>query len=92
MLVYEAALLVEAGLDNRFDAVIVVDAPLETRVNRVMKRDNVSREAVVARMDNQLPATVLREHADYILDNSGSAEELREQVKSVFVELGGDPQ
>ena len=38
------------------------------------------------------PATVLREHADYILDNSGSAEELREQVKSVFVELGGDPQ
>ena len=38
------------------------------------------------------PATVLREHAEYILDNSGSAEELREQVKSVFVELGGDPQ
>ena len=38
------------------------------------------------------PATVLREHAEYILDNSGSAEELREQVKSVFVQLGGDPQ
>ena len=33
------------------------------------------------------PATVLREHADYILDNSGSAEELREQVKTIYGRL-----
>lgn len=87
LLVYEAALLVEAGLNDRFDAIIVVDAPMEIRIKRVMARDNVSEEAVVARMQHQLPANVLREHADYILDNSGSPEDLQKQVEELHDRL-----
>jgi len=87
LLVYEAALLLEAGLDDRFDALATVDAPRETRIARVMERDGVPREAVEARMRHQLPADTLLERADYVIDNSGAPENLVEQVERVFSEL-----
>lgn len=90
LLVYEAALLIEAGLNDRFDAVVVVDAPIETRIERVMGRDNISKEAVGARMENQLSVDVLREHTDYILDNSGAPNDLRKQVEALYEELVGN--
>jgi dephospho-CoA kinase len=84
LLVYEAALILEAGLDDRFDALAVVDAPVELRIRRVMQRDGVSREAVEARMQHQLPAGDLREAADFVIDNGGDLEALRPQVTRVY--------
>lgn len=89
LLVYEAALLVEAGLDDRFDALLLVDAPVETRIARVMARDGVPREAVEARMRHQAPAGALRERADYLIDNTGDEAALRRRVHEVFAEVTG---
>ena len=65
----ESALLFETGSYNRFDEVILVVADLETRLERVMKRDQVSKEAVVARIQHQM----LDEHKlkmnPYVIEN-----------------------
>ena len=65
----ESALLFETGSHNRFDEVILVVADLETRLKRVMKRDYVQKEAVLARIQHQL----LDEHKlkmnPYVIEN-----------------------
>ena len=49
----EAALLFEANTYKDLDKIILIIAPLEKRISRIMKRDNVSREEVMARINNQ---------------------------------------
>jgi dephospho-CoA kinase len=89
LLVHEAALLLEAGGDEHVDAVAVVDAPEEVRVRRAAQRDDADPEQVRARMGHQLPPRELRRRADYVIDNGGSLEELREQVKAVWSQVAG---
>ena len=89
LLVEEAALIYETGIDEELDYVAVVDAPEEIRIRRVIERDGTDAEAVRARMNNQMPAEEKRDRADFVLDNSGSVEELREQVVALYDQLVG---
>ncbi|NNF33701.1 MAG: dephospho-CoA kinase [Saprospiraceae bacterium] len=66
---YEAALLVENGSYKSFNKLIVVAAPEEMRIKRVMKRDKVSKEQVSNRIKNQLPESDKIALADYIINN-----------------------
>ncbi|MDT8413854.1 MAG: dephospho-CoA kinase [Flavobacteriaceae bacterium] len=66
--VKESALLVETGDYKTCDWVILVTAPIEERIKRVMKRDNVSAEAVKSRIANQLPDEDKQKYADYIIE------------------------
>ncbi|MEM8556292.1 MAG: dephospho-CoA kinase [Bacteroidota bacterium] len=84
LLVYEAALIYETNAERHLDAVAVVDAPVETRIARVMARDDVSRAQVEARMQHQLDPATLRERADHVLDNSGDLAHLRAQVEVLY--------
>ena len=84
LLIHEAALIFEAGGDRRLDAVAVVDAPEEARIQRVVARDGVAPEQVRARIRHQLPPDELRRRAGYVIENNGSLEDLREQVERVF--------
>lgn len=68
----EAALLYESGSYKNLDKIIVVTAPLEMRINRVMKRDGVSRQTILARMKNQMPEEEKAKMADYLIHNDGS--------------------
>lgn len=67
----EAAILFETGINKKLDKVVVVAAEDEVRINRVMKRDNVKRDEVIARMNNQMLQQKKIELADYVIDNSG---------------------
>lgn len=67
----EAALLVENGSYKQLDYLIVVTAPVEMRIKRVVKRDKSNFDQVKARMDNQLPEKAKKKVADFIIDNSG---------------------
>ena len=87
LLVHEAALIFESGGEALVDGVAVVDAPAEVRIARAMARDGSSREQVEARMRHQLQAEVLRERADFVLDNSGSESALQRQGASLFRRL-----
>lgn len=87
--VQDIPLLFENGLEKLFDAVILVDAPLETRVARVMRRDpNMTREAVLARDAAQMPSSEKRARADFIVENDGDEAALEAQLEAVLVKLG----
>lgn len=66
---YEAALLVENGSYKSFNKLIVVAAPEELRIERVMKRDKVKKKQVADRIKNQLSESDKIAVADYIINN-----------------------
>jgi dephospho-CoA kinase len=76
----EAALIFESGRDRDLDYVLVVDAPEEARIARVMKRDRCTREEVLRRIGSQMSAHEKRKHADFTITNSGPEEELAQIV------------
>ncbi|MEH6308092.1 dephospho-CoA kinase [Olivibacter sp. CPCC 100613] len=65
----EAALLFETGSYALSDRNILVVAPQELRIKRVMERDHVTREAVLARIDKQMVDAEKRKLADFVIDN-----------------------
>lgn len=65
----EAALIFESGSQAQLDKVIGVYAPASVRINRVMQRDNVSREAVISRMNKQINEEIKMRLCDYVVKN-----------------------
>ncbi len=70
---YEAAILFESGYYRNLDAVILVTAPAETRIQRVMTRDGLSREEIIARMQHQWNDREKKDLADYVLTNDDNS-------------------
>lgn len=68
----ESAILIEAGFRSAVDKVLLVDAPVELRLERAMQRDGATAEQVRERMHQQLDAEARRAAADYIILNDGS--------------------
>ncbi|MCE2962404.1 MAG: dephospho-CoA kinase [Chitinophagales bacterium] len=75
-IVYESALMMETGHTHLFDKVILVTAPLELRIERVMARDKVDKAAVVKRIEKQWTDEKKRELADIIVVNINKEETL----------------
>ena len=65
----EAALIFESGSQDQLDYVIGVSAPEPLRILRVMKRDNIGREAIKARMENQLNESIKMRLCNYVVIN-----------------------
>ena len=65
----EAAILFETGSYNNFDANILICAPLELKIQRVMKRENCSREEVLVRMNKQWSDEDKMKLADFVINN-----------------------
>jgi len=66
----ETAILFEHGLDKHLDGVIVVEAPDELRIKRVMHRNGITEEAVRNRILQQLPQNELISRADWVIHNN----------------------
>ena len=92
--IVEAALILEAGAAKRFDRLIVVTCSEEQRVARFAARQKIDLEAarkeVERRMAAQLPDEEKIKAADYVIDNSGSLDQTREQVREVWQQLSPD--
>jgi len=89
--IVEAALILEAGAGERFDCLIVVTCSAEQRVARFAARQKIdldtARKEVMRRMAAQMPDESKIKAADYVIDNSGSLEQTREQVRQVWEKL-----
>lgn len=89
--IVEAALILEAGAAKRFDRLVVVRCDPEQRIARFAARQKIDRaeakKEVERRMAAQLPDEEKIKAADYVIDNSGSLERTREQVRSVWEKL-----
>jgi dephospho-CoA kinase len=89
--ILEAALVLEAGLRRRFDRIVVVTCKPQQRIERWAQRHNLdldtARVEVTRRMMAQAPDEAKLQAADYVIDNSGSVEETKAQVRKVYEAL-----
>lgn len=83
MVLMECALLFESGFDHLTDLSVLVHAPEETRIARVMRRDGVPREKVEAWMSLQMPEEEKRRRADLLIDN-GEGADLPAQIRRIW--------
>jgi dephospho-CoA kinase len=89
---YEASLLVETGRYRDLDGLVVVDAPEELRVARVVKRDGSQEADVRARMAAQATPDDKRKLATFLVDNDGDLARLRAQVEAMLDALAAPEQ
>ena len=89
--VYEAALIVENGLHEGLDGLILVTAPVAAQVDRLRLRERMEEAEARARIAAQLPASEKAKHATVVIDNSGTEADLQAQVERVASRLRQEP-
>lgn len=67
----ESAILIEAGFTDVVDRVVMVDAPLEVRIERAMQRDGATRAQIESRVRSQMDDESKRSQSDYVIVNDG---------------------
>ena len=87
VVVHDIPLLVETGQADRFDAVLVVDVPVETQVERMVRDRGMSREDALARVAAQADREQRLAAATHVVDNTGTREDLRDRVTEVLEKL-----
>ncbi len=87
LVIVEVPLLYELKLENLFDDVILVYAPEEVQLKRVMERDQLSRQEAMNRIKSQIPIEEKKRRATIVIDNSGSLEDTREQFERIYRQL-----
>ena len=85
--IFDVPLLFESGMDADMDVNIVVFCDEETRIRRIIERDDISRAQAISRMLAQMPEQEKCLRADYLLDNNGSERALQEQVDALYQTL-----
>ena len=86
VIIYDAALLIEAGAYRRMDYIIVVKADRTTQISRVCRRDGLTKSEALRRIKNQMPLRQKLLYADTILDGTWPHPQLRRVVKSLYRE------
>jgi len=84
VVVLEAPLLIEAGWSSLVDEVWVTVAPEPTVLRRLKQRVGLSEQQSLARIHSQLPSEERVKHADVVINNNGSLDELRVKVKRLW--------
>lgn len=80
----DAPLLFEAGLDKKCDLILLIVADMDVRIHRVCARDGATEQEVRNRINSQMSDEEKIERSDVIVDNSGSLEQLQEQLEDFF--------
>jgi len=84
VVVLDIPLLLEIGLEDLVDAVVVVSAPHDVQRQRVMDRPGMTEEKFIALLAKQMPDAEKRQRADYIVDSGRGIEHARQQVREIL--------
>jgi dephospho-CoA kinase len=87
VVVHDIPLLAETGQADSFDAVIVVDVPTEVQLDRMVRLRGMTTEDAQARIDAQASREDRLAVATYVVDNTGTLEQLRRRVAEVYAAL-----
>jgi dephospho-CoA kinase len=87
VIVYDAALLIEAGAHKRMDKIIVVTADEQTQLARLKARDRLPAEEARKRVTAQMPLADKVKLADYVIDGTLPMEQLRKEVRRTYDDL-----
>lgn len=80
-------LLFEAGLEHEYDRVILVDAPDDVRLSRLVRRRGIGAEEARRMMAAQMPASLKRAKSDVVIENQSDLKALRRAVERVWSDL-----
>ena len=87
LVVYDAALLVEAGRAEQFRPLVVVTTTPQIQRDRLITRDGISADAAQSRIDAQLPLEQKERLADHLINNHGDWRSLDMQVDALWAQL-----
>ena len=87
LIVHVVPLLFETGYDSLVDKSVLVVAPLEQRVARVVERDRIDEARVRARMAAQIAPEEAYPRADFVIENHGDLDHLRDRTRAVYEAL-----
>lgn len=79
-IIFDAPQLFESGFDKKCDIIITVTAPIDLKIQRLIKRDNKPKAAILDRLAAQLPDEFLISKSDYVLENNGDIESLSGEI------------
>jgi dephospho-CoA kinase len=82
----ESAILYESGASKLVDCVIVVTAPEQVRIHRIMQRDQITEEKALEWINRQWPQDEVRRRADYEIINDGQVP-LEQQIDHIITSL-----
>jgi dephospho-CoA kinase len=88
LVVHVVPLLFETGYDRLVDKTIAVVSPEDSRIARIVARDGIDEGRVRARMAAQIDPGEARRRADFVIENDGNWERLRERTADVYRALG----
>jgi len=80
----EAALIYESRMERILNAVVVVTAPMEKRIEWIKSRDGFSQEEILKRMNSQMSLEEKIKCADYVIENEGSLSDLAKKVDAFY--------
>jgi len=89
LVILDAPLLLEAGLRRMVDDLIVVVVSKEELIRRLIKKTGLRRAEILRRLRSQIPLRLKKRMADFIIDNNGTIQETRKQVKSIIRKIQG---
>ena len=92
VIIYDAALLIEAGAHKRMDTIIVVTADEPTQLRRLMDRSKLTEEDARTRIRSQMPLAEKVALADHVIDGTLPLEQLRAEVRRIYEELARQSQ
>ena len=84
--IVDGALILESGLDQHLDSVLLIASLLKYRIERALKRGNLSREDILRRTNLQWTDQQKAEMADYTIYNNGTEKELETKIKEFYEE------
>ncbi|KAB2880286.1 dephospho-CoA kinase [bacterium] len=84
VIVVDAALIYETGIENIFDKVIVVNSDLKNRIERIKQRDQLTEDEINHRIASQMPLEEKARRANIVITNNGSVESLKEAAEKIF--------
>ena len=87
VIVNDIPLLYEAGLQNEFDMVVLVDAPEDIRIARIVETRGLSESEAERMVSAQMPADEKRMPATYVIDNDSTIEELKNKATEVWQDI-----
>ena len=87
IIIIDAPLLIEAGLDRLVDILIVVKASRRKQIQRVIRRMNIKRSEVLKRLKAQMPLKDKIRLADITIDNNGSLTKTKKEVRRIWQKL-----
>ena len=87
VILFMAPLLIETGADRRMQKVVLVSVDRETQLKRIIKRDGLTREEALKRLEAQLPLDQKKDRSHYIIDGASSTGSLEAQIRKIYKEL-----